>query len=116
MVDSTLYQLLILFLLFYLFLIRPEMKKAKKHQAMLDALQKGDKVITRGGLYATITKVANENDFLAEIADGVVVVLNKAGVLMKVAEDTDTAAPAAQKAKPAKKAAAKTKTAKTKKQ
>lgn len=116
MVDSTLYQLLILFLLFYLFLIRPEMKKAKKHQAMLDALQKGDKIITRGGLYATITKVANENEFLAEIADGVVVVLNKAGVLMKAEEEANTAAPVASKAKPAKKAAPKAKTAKTKKQ
>ena len=55
MVDGTLYQLLLLFLLFYLFLIRPEMKKAKKHQAMLDGLKRGDKILTRGGLYGKIS-------------------------------------------------------------
>ena len=81
MVDGTLYQLLILFLLFYLFLIRPEMKKAKKHQEMLAGLKKGDKILTRGGIYATITKVENENDLLIEIADGIVVAMNKIGVL-----------------------------------
>ena len=81
MVDSTLYQLLILFLLFYLFLIRPEMKKAKKHQEMLDAIKKGDKIITRGGLYATVTKIENETDLLAEITDGIVITLSKNGVL-----------------------------------
>ena len=82
--DSTLYQLLILFLLFYLFLIRPEMKKAKKHQEMLSGLKKGDKILTRGGVYATIVKVENDNDLLVEIADGVTVVLNKIGVLQLV--------------------------------
>lgn len=108
--DSTLYQLLILFLLFYLFLIRPEMKKAKKHQEMLNALKKGDKIMTRGGLYGVITKVENEFDLLVQIADGVVVSLNKAGVL-GLAEETS--APVA----PAPKATAKNKSAnkKTKK-
>ena len=82
--DSTLYQLLILFLLFYLFLIRPEMKKAKKHQEMLSGLKKGDKILTRGGVYATIVKIENDNDLLVEIADGVTVVLNKIGVLQVI--------------------------------
>ena len=79
--DSTLYQLLILFLLFYLFLIRPEMKKAKKHQEMLAGLKKGDKILTRGGIYGTIVKVENDNDLSVEVADGVTIVLNKIGVL-----------------------------------
>ena len=84
MVDGTLYQLLILFLLFYLFLIRPEMKKAKKHQEMLDAIKKGDRVITRGGLYATIIKIEDDSNLSAEIADGVVVILSKNGILTVV--------------------------------
>lgn len=78
--DTTLYQLLILFLLFYLFLIRPEAKKAKKHQEMLDGLKKGDKIITRSGIYGVIVKVQSNNDLLVDIADGVTVVLNKMGV------------------------------------
>lgn len=105
MVDSTLYQLLILFLLFYFFLIRPEMKKAKKHQEMLDAIKKGDKVITRGGLYAKITKIENENDFLAEIADGVIVALSKTGILTVVDANEKNTAEA-----PKAKATSKTKT------
>ena len=94
MMDSTLYQLLILFLLFYLFLIRPEMKKAKKHQAMLDALKKGDKIITRGGIYGVISKVQNDNDLLVDIADGVTIVLNKMGVFSLA--DQNTASPASE--------------------
>ncbi len=78
--DTTLYQLLILFLLFYLFLIRPEAKKAKKHQEMLNSLKKGDKIITRSGVYGVVSKVQNENDLLVDIAEGVTIVLNKMGV------------------------------------
>ena len=88
MVDGTLYQLLLLFLLFYFFLIRPEVKKAKKHQAMLNDLKKGDKILTRGGLYGVITKIENENDLLVEIASGVTVVVNKMGVLSLADENT----------------------------
>ena len=92
--DGTLYQLLILFLLFYFFLILPELKKAKKHQEMLSALKKGDKVLTRGGLYGTITKVENDNDLSLKIADGVEVVINKIGILSLADEQTSIAAPA----------------------
>lgn len=88
MVDGTLYQLLLLFLLFYLFLIRPEMKKAKKHQAMLDGLKRGDKILTRGGLYGKISKVENDNDLLVDIADGVTVVINKIGILSLADEES----------------------------
>lgn len=87
MVDGTLYQLLLLFLLFYLFLIRPELKKAKKHQAMLDGLKKGDKILTRGGLYGVINKIENDNDLLVDIADGTTVVINKMGVMSLANED-----------------------------
>jgi len=55
--GSTLMVLLpwvVIFLIFYLLLIRPQAKKQKEHKAMLDSLQKGDKVITSGGLIGTI--------------------------------------------------------------
>ena len=86
MVDGTLYQLLLLFLLFYFFLIRPEMKKAKKHQEMLDNLKNGDKIITRGGICGTIVKIDNENELTVQIANGVTIVLNKLGVLSLATE------------------------------
>lgn len=90
MVDGTLYQLLLLFLLFYLFLIRPELKKAKKHQAMLDSLKRGDKILTRGGLYGVINKIENDNDLLVDIANGTTVVINKMGVMSLANEEATT--------------------------
>lgn len=90
MVDGTLYQLLLLFLLFYLFLIRPEIKKAKKHQAMLDSLKRGDKILTRGGLYGVINKIENDNDLLVDIANGTTVVINKIGVMSLANEEATT--------------------------
>lgn len=49
--------LVIIFLIFYFLLIRPEQKKRQKHEEYLNNLQKGDKVVTNGGLFGTITKV-----------------------------------------------------------
>ena len=49
--------LLIIFVFFYLFLVRPQQKQRKEHQKMLDALKKDDKIITSGGLYATVVSV-----------------------------------------------------------
>jgi len=49
--------IIVLFAIFYFLLIRPQQKKAKEHQATLDALQSGDTVITNGGLYGTVIKI-----------------------------------------------------------
>lgn len=51
---QSLFPLIIIFAIFYFLLIRPQQKKAKEHKAMLDALKKGDKVVTNGGIYGTI--------------------------------------------------------------
>lgn len=52
--------LIILFVIFYFLLIRPQQKKAKEHKAMLGNLKKGDKVITGGGLYGRITAISDD--------------------------------------------------------
>ncbi len=61
---------LLLFVFFYLLMVRPQQKRMKDQQGMLDALSKGDKVITNGGLIGKITKV-NEQDVEIEIAKDV---------------------------------------------
>lgn len=61
---------LLLFIFFYLLMVRPQQKRMKEQQGMLDALSKGDKVITNGGLIGKITKV-NEQDVELEIAKDV---------------------------------------------
>lgn len=52
--------LIIIFVFFYFFLIRPQQKQRKEHQRMLDALKKDDKIITSGGLYATVVSVKGD--------------------------------------------------------
>ncbi|MDR0977842.1 MAG: preprotein translocase subunit YajC [Endomicrobium sp.] len=71
--------LILIFIFFYLLLIRPQQKKAKEHQKSLNALKKGDKVITSGGIYGTVNAV-RDNGFDIKIADGVNVQIAKQSI------------------------------------
>lgn len=71
--------LIILFVIFYFLLIRPQQKRAKEHKQMLSAIQKGDNVITAGGLHGRVTSV-NEDSITVEIADNVKVKISKDAV------------------------------------
>ncbi|MCD8492543.1 MAG: preprotein translocase subunit YajC [Geovibrio sp.] len=72
--------LILIFAIFYFLLIRPQQKRQKKHAEMLDALKAGDEVILAGGIYGKIDRVADQNTFIVEIADGVKVKSAKSGV------------------------------------
>ncbi len=70
--PADLIMLLLIFGIMYLLLIRPQQKKMKEHAAMLEALRRGDQVITQGGLVGKIVKVKDEvNEVEVEIAKGV---------------------------------------------
>jgi preprotein translocase subunit YajC len=56
-----LFPLLLIFVVFYLFLIRPQQKRAKEHEAKIAAVQKNDEVVTGGGLMGKVTKVADDH-------------------------------------------------------
>lgn len=75
----TVVQLGLIFLIFYMLLIRPQQKKMKEHTNMLNAVKVGDKVITGGGIYAKVAKV-NGLELTVEIASGVEVVVNRMSV------------------------------------
>jgi len=62
--------LLFMFAIFYFLLIRPQQKKAKEHKLLLDAMKKGDSVITAGGVHGKITSV-DDNIVTLEIANNV---------------------------------------------
>lgn len=64
--------LVVIFIIFYFLLIRPQSKRMKAHKAMVASLEKGAEVVTNGGLYGKITKVG-ENHVEVEIADNTVV-------------------------------------------
>ena len=63
--------LILIFLIMYFLLIRPQQKKLKEHQAMVAALRKGDQVVTQGGLIGKVTRVKDNDELEVEIAEGV---------------------------------------------
>ncbi len=65
--------LILIFIIFYFFLIRPQQKKVKEHKAMVESLKKGDKVVTSGGITGTISRVIDNDKVEVEIADNVTV-------------------------------------------
>ncbi len=62
--------IVLMFVLLYFMMIRPQMKRAKEHKSMTEALQKGDEVVTTGGLLGKITKVSDAYITL-EVASGI---------------------------------------------
>ena len=80
--------LLLIFVVFYFLLIRPQQKKAKAHKAMLEAVRRGDKVVTGGGIIGTVNKVIDENEITVEISDGVKVRVQR-GLLATVLSKTE---------------------------
>lgn len=63
--------LILIFGIMYFLLIRPQQKKMKEHQNMVNALRRNDEIITQGGVIGKVTKVKDENEVEVEIADGV---------------------------------------------
>ncbi|MGH8710057.1 MAG: preprotein translocase subunit YajC [Burkholderiales bacterium] len=71
--------LVLLFVLLYFLMIRPQMKRAKEHKAMTETLQKGDEVITGGGVLGRISKVGG-NFVTLEVAENVEIQVQKAAI------------------------------------
>ena len=72
--DSIWVQLLpfvLIFVIMYLLILRPQQKRAKEHQELIKNLRRGDTVITSGGLVGKVTKVVDDEQIEVEIADGV---------------------------------------------
>ena len=63
--------LVLIFVVFYFLLIRPQQKKMKDHKAMIGSLRRGDRVVTGGGIVGTVVKAQGDEDCVVEIADGV---------------------------------------------
>lgn len=72
--------LILIFVVFYFLLIRPQQKKIKQHRELLESIRRGDKVVTGGGIIGTVTKVDNENELTVEIAKDVKVKVQRATI------------------------------------
>ncbi len=72
--------LILIFVIFYFFLIRPQQKRVKDHKAMVEALKRGDEIITSGGIIGTIDKVMDDDRIEVIIADNVKVQIIKSTI------------------------------------
>ena len=63
--------LLLIFAIMYFLLIRPQQRKVKEHKKMVEALRRGDQVVTQGGLIGKVSKVKDDNEIEVELAEGV---------------------------------------------
>ena len=70
--------LILIFVIFYFFLIRPQQKKVKDHKLMVESLKRGDKVVTAGGIVGTVERVIDNDKVEVSISDNVKVEIIKA--------------------------------------
>ena len=80
--------LFLIFAIFYFLLIRPQQKKAKQHKEMVAAIQRGDKILSSGGMRGKVVRVINDNDIEVEISNGVNVVMVKSTIAEVVKEQS----------------------------
>ena len=81
--------LILIFIIFYFFLIRPQQKKAKEHKIMVENLKRGDKVVTSGGITGIVERVIDNDKVEVEIAENVKVeIIKSSGIhgLLNAAE------------------------------
>jgi preprotein translocase subunit YajC len=83
--------MVLIFVVFYFFMIRPQTKKQKELQAQREAMKKGDKVVTAGGIYGEIKEV-QESTFIITIAKDVTIKVSKDSVFADVADAQQAAA------------------------
>ena len=79
--------LVLMFVVLYFVMIRPQMKRQKEHRAMIDALSKGDEVATAGGILGTVTRLS-EGVLYIQIAQGVEVQIQRSAVVQVLPKGT----------------------------
>ena len=79
--------IILMFVVLYFLMIRPQMKRQKEQKAMIDAIAKGDEVVTAGGIVGKVTKVADAYITL-EVAEGTEIVMQKASITMLLPKGT----------------------------
>lgn len=89
---SSFIPIILMFVIFYFLLIRPQQKKSKEHREMITKLKKGDRIITSGGLHGRITAVS-ETTMTVEIADKVRVKVARGNVAQVVLSSSQSQEP-----------------------
>jgi preprotein translocase subunit YajC len=79
--------IVLMFVVLYFLMIRPQMKRAKEHKGMIEALQKGDEVVTAGGVLGRISRI-NENYITVEIASNVEIQVQRPAIQLVLPKGT----------------------------
>ena len=88
-IASTLVMFALIIGIFYFMILRPQQKRQKDRQKLLDALKKGDKVITSGGMYGTIAGI-DEKTVLVQVADNVKMKLERSAITAVLGDGTES--------------------------
>ena len=86
---SSLIPLVLIFVIFYFFLIRPQQKKVKEHKKMVESLKRGDKVITSGGIVGSIERIIDNDKVEVSISDDVKVEVIRATGIQSLLNTTE---------------------------
>ena len=86
---SSLIPLVLIFVIFYFFLIRPQQKKVKEHKKMVESLKRGDKVITSGGIVGSIERIIDDDKVEVSISDDVKVEVIRATGIQSLLNTTE---------------------------
>ena len=86
---SSFIQLILIFVIFYFFLIRPQQKKVKEHKKMVESLKRGDKVITTGGIVGNIERIIDNDKVEVSISDDVKVEVIRATGIQSLLNTTE---------------------------
>ncbi len=113
----SLMPIVLIFVVFYFLILRPQQKKVKTHQEMLNNLKRGDKVVTNGGVIGSVSKIVSDDEVQLEIAEGVKIRMVRSMIAETVAkpEPVKAASNTTKKATTAAKKPAAKKTTTTKK-
>lgn len=79
--------MILMFVVLWFLMIRPQMKKAKEHKALLSALSKGDEVVAAGGLVGKVVKVG-DNYVTVEVAEGIIITVQKPAISLVLPKGT----------------------------
>ena len=86
---SSFIPLILIFVIFYFFLIRPQQKKVKEHKKMVESLKRGDKVITTGGIVGNIERIIDNDKVEVSISDDVKVEVIRATGIQSLLNTTE---------------------------
>ena len=82
--------LILIFVIFYFLLIRPQQKKMKEHKEMINKIKRGDDIVTAGGVFAKVSRVIDENKVEAQISSNVKIIISRPTITSVINNSTES--------------------------